>query len=152
MNIKPKERRAILQGEYPSLVRPERPEAGEEVVLKATKVRRGETIPEVSLRVLSSRKNKKGGWAIEYLVKDDRGLYAAQGIGYTRSPARALDKTAPILDPDTIESYTQEAQQSSALLQAEHWRQQKNETLEAKAGRGKQAELAAGRAKKRMEA
>lgn len=150
MNLKPKERASILAGQFPELVRPEKPELGQEIVLKSSKARDHTPIPEVSIRVLSARK-LKNGWKVEYLVKDDRGLYASQGLGYTRSPVRALDPTAPILDPETIESYSQEAQQTQALLQAEHFVRQNTEKAEARAGRGPQAEAAAERAKRRAD-
>ena len=148
--LKPKERQQLLAGHYPDLVRPEKPELGE-IVLKSSRAEDGASIPELSIELLSTHKQKKGGWRVEYLVKDFRGVYAAQGLGYTRSPVRALDSTAPILDPEVIEGYAQEATQGNALRQAEHVRQQKLETAEAKAGRGLRAEQAAIRAKRRAE-
>lgn len=148
MNLKPKETQAILAGHFPEIVRPEKPEP-QEIVLKSLKVGRGESVAQVSLAILGASKTKTGAWKWEYRVKDDRGLYPAQGLGYTRSPQRALDPTAPILDPDTIEQYASEAVQKSALLQAEHWKQQETEKTEARAGRGLQAELAAERARRR---
>lgn len=128
MNLKPKERTAILSGQFPELVRPEKPEVDQEIVLKSQRVARGGTVPEVSIRVLSAQKLATGGWKVEYLVKDDRGLYASRTTmrptqAYTRSPRRALDPEAPVLDPETIEKHAAEAVQASALLQAEHWRE-----------------------------
>lgn len=109
MNLKPKEQASILAGQYPELVRPEKDfEEGEEIVLKTTTTING-PIPEVSICILGHAKRKNGAWEAIYRVKDDRGVYAAQGLGYTRSPARALDKTAPILDPEVIEGYAAHA-------------------------------------------
>lgn len=131
MNLKPKEKSALLAGHFPEIVR-EKPEfsLGEEIVLKTTKTENG-PIPEVTITILGRHKRKNGAWEAIYRVKDDRGVYVSQGLGYTRSPARALDREAPILDPEVIEAYTMEAQQANALLQGEAARRQKIQSKES---------------------
>lgn len=131
MKLKPAERAKLMKGECPELVRSSLEfEIGEEVVLKTTRTEAG-TIPEVSIRILERHKTKNGSWQAIYVLKDDRGLYVDQGIGYTRSPTRALDREAPILDPAIIEQYAAEAEQANALLQGENVRRRKIQSKES---------------------
>lgn len=117
MNLKPKERSQILAGRFPEIVREEPMKLGE-IVLKTTKTLNG-SIPEVAIVITSRHKTKNGAWEAIYTVRDERGVYVNQGLGYTRSPARALDREAPILDPAVIEAYALEAQQANAIRQGE---------------------------------
>lgn len=119
MELKPRERSALLAGSFPEIVR-EQPEfsLGEEIILKTTKTETG-PIPEVTITILGRHKRKNGAWEAIYCVKDDRGVYVSQGLGYTRSPARALDREAPILDPAVIEAYARENEVKTRLLRAE---------------------------------
>jgi len=119
MRLKASERTKLMKGEFPKLVREHLDfKIGEEIVLKTTTTHAG-TIPEVSIRILGRHKTKNGSWQAVYLVRDDRGLYVNQGLGYTRSPARALDREAPIIDPAVIEQYAKENEVSTRLLRAE---------------------------------
>jgi hypothetical protein len=154
MNLKPSEKAAILAGKHPEIVRPhERAcpfEVGEEITLKTTNTING-PIPEVSITVTGHHRHKNGAWEALYSVKDDRGVYVNQGLGYTRSPSRSLDPEAPVLDPEVIEEYAMEAAQKTTLLRAEHKQEAKADRAEARAGRGKDAAEYAARQKKRLE-
>lgn len=132
MKLKPKERAELMAGKFPELVRPHAEfKVGEEIVLSTTRIESG-TIPEVSIRILGRHKTKNGAWQPDYVVTDTRGLYVNQGLGYTRSAARALDREAPILDPAVIEQYAAEAEQRTALLGAERSNEETVGRLEAK--------------------
>jgi hypothetical protein len=145
MRLKASEKAKLLRGEFPELHRTALDfTVGEEIVLKTTKTHAG-TIPEVSIRVLERHKTKNGSWQAIYVVKDDRGLYVNQGLGYTRSPTRALDREAPILDPAVIEKYAAEAEQKSALLGAERTLEQRVEAKEARVGKSRRSERAIAR-------
>lgn len=151
VRLKASERAQLMRGEFPELHRTALDfKVGEEIILKTTKTHAG-TVPEVSIRILERHKTKTGTWQAIYVVKDDRGLYVNQGLGYTRSPARALDREAPILDPAVIEKYAAEAEQKSALLGAERTLEQKAEKAEAKAHNGKLSAEFAARQKTRLE-
>lgn len=153
MRLKPSEKAAILAGKHPEIVRPDQPSSpfveGEEIVLKTTSTING-SIPEVSISFTGHKRRKNGAWEAIYTVKDDRGLYVNQGLGYTRSPSRALDAEAPVLDPEVIAEYAMEATQKTTLLSAEQRQREKakDEGAEHKAGRGKQAREYAARAKR----
>jgi hypothetical protein len=145
VKLKVSERAQLLKGEFPELVRASLDfKIGQEIVLKTTTTHAG-TIPEVSLRILERHKTKNGSWQAIYVVKDDRGLYVNQGLGYTRSPARALDREAPILDPAIIAEYAAEAEQKSALLGAERTLEQKAEAKEQRNGSTPRSERAISR-------
>lgn len=132
MKLTNEETRLILSGDYPRL----EGSGGncpfnvdEEIVLKTTKTMNG-PIPEVLIRITERHVSRKGAWSVVYAVKDNRGLYVNAGLGYTRSPARALDSEAPILDPHVIERYVAEAEHKTALLGAEHSIAETKETLQ----------------------
>lgn len=151
MNLKTKEQHAILAGKFPEIVRPDRDfEEGDEFILKTTKTRHG-SIPEVSIRITGHYRQKNGAWGITYCVKDDRGVYVAQGLGYTRSPTRALDREAPILDPAVIESYATEGVQKTTLLSAEQRQREKLKGKESRIGSSSRAERAVRRHQKAVE-
>lgn len=118
MNLKQKERSALLAGRFPEIVREEPMRLGEEIILK-TRRDHGETIPEFSLLISGRHKTKNGSWKAVYVVRDDRELYLNQGLDYTRSPSRALDREAPVLDPATMERYAKENEVKTRLLRAE---------------------------------
>lgn len=153
--LKPDEQKAILAGHYPEIIRPHEGacpfEVGEEIVLQEQRTRFG-PIPHVSIEITGFGRRKNGAWEARYRVRDGRGVYAAMGIGYTRSPSRALDPEAPILDPDVIEAYAAEGVQKTTLLSAEQRQREKASKAESKAGRGKLAEEYAARERKRLEA
>lgn len=152
MDLKQRERSALLAGKFPEIVR-EQPEfsIGEEIVLKTTKTENG-PIPEVTITILGRHKTKNGAWEAIYKVKDDRGVYVSLGLGYTRSPARALDREAPVLDDAVIEAYALEAQQANALLQGEAARRQKVESKESTVASSPRSQRAKERHINRLEA
>jgi hypothetical protein len=155
MNLKPSEKAAILAGKHPQIVRPPDGacpfEKGEEIILKSTGTLKGK-IPEVSIVIAGKHRHKNGAWEAVYTVKDDRGVYVNQGLGYTRSPVRALDPEAPVLDEEVIEEYAMEAAQATTLLRAEHKQKAIAERAESRASRGQDAEEYAARQRKRLEA
>lgn len=123
MNLKQAEKTKILNGSHPELVRPHENgcpfEVGETIVLKTQGTEAG-PIPHVWIEVTAKHRKNAKTWEAIYTVHDERGVYAAQGLGYTRSPARALDPEAPVLDPAVIEQYASEGAQKTALMGAEH--------------------------------
>lgn len=157
MNLKPSEKRDILAGKHPEIVRPHRAQnagspfvPGEEIILKTTRTLNG-AIPEVSIRITGHHRHKNGAWEAIYSVKDDRGVYVNQGLGYTRSPSRALDPEAPVLDEEVIEQYAMEGQQKTALRSAERSTEQKREGKEARKGSSRRSERAIQRHAKAIE-
>jgi hypothetical protein len=154
MNLKPSEKAAILSGKHPEIVRPHEGtcpfEVGEEITLKTTNTING-PIPEVSITVTGHHRHKNGAWEALYSVKDDRGVYVNQGLGYTRSPSRSLDPEAPVLDPEVIEEYAMDAQAKTALQGAERAAEQKREGKEARKGSSKRSERAIQRHAKAIE-
>jgi len=129
MNLKPKERGAIVRGEFPTIVRPHSPagcpfKVGEILPVRQQKVQGGR-VPIISIRITGKHRKDPKHWEALYAVKDDRGLYMAKGAGYTRSAASSLDWQAPVLDPDActryaIESRLSMAESNERSIEAEH--------------------------------
>lgn len=135
-----KERRAVLAGQYPSLSRPIVPGQpcpymqGEVLTLRSQRSLAG-PVPQVSIRIEGVRRTRKGDWLPQYSVRDDRSLYLARGIGYTRSLAQAVDVQAPVEDEGTLRRFVVEAR----LHQAE--REEAGEAAGAKRDRDQAAAL-----------
>jgi hypothetical protein len=143
------EKRSILAGQHPAIVRAEKGDKGTEIVLRTTRTPIG-PIPQVVVTITGWRKLKRGGYKARYSVQDDRRLYLNRGLGYTRSPSRALDTEAPVLDEETAQRFAMEGEQKIAILGAKQRQKHKaeDEGAEHKAGRGKQAREYAARAKR----
>lgn len=110
MKLKPKERSAIMADEHPEIVRPYESgkpcpfTKGEQIVLRYQKTH-GTPAPLVSITILGHNRTKNGSWKAEYSVRDDRGLYLARGLGYTRSAASSVDWEAGVEDQATLRAY-----------------------------------------------
>lgn len=117
LKLKSQERKAILAGEHPEIVRPhtgECPfEVGEEVVLRWQKTERG-PIPHLWITVTAKHRKSPTAWRAIYSIHDERGLYVAKGAGYTRSPSGSLDWQAPVLDPEAAKQYAVQARLQAA--------------------------------------
>jgi hypothetical protein len=111
VKLKSKERSAIMAGEHPKIVRPYKqgegcPFAkGEQVVIQSQRTH-GKPAPLVSITILGHNRTKNGSWEAEYSVRDDRGLYLAKGVGYTRSASDSLDWEASVEDPETLKRFS----------------------------------------------
>jgi hypothetical protein len=150
MNLKPKEKAAILAGKHPTIVRTEKSDKGQEIVLRSTRTPLG-PVPQVVVTITGWRKLKYGGYKAVYSVEDNRELYLNRGLGYTRSRSRALDTEAPVLDEETAQKFAMEAEQKTVLAGAEHKQEAKTVRAEARAGRGKDAAEYAARQRARTE-
>lgn len=138
MKLTATERNAILRGEFPPIVRTEEVfKKGETIALKSIASLAG-PVPLVSITVLKLKKGKKGEQIPEYSVRDDRGLYLAHNGGYTRSASASLDWEASVDDPSTLQSYVLEGSQKTALQGAEGRQREKASEGQRKLQRAKE--------------
>lgn len=149
MNLSVTEKRSILSGQHPAIVRDTKGDKGTEIVLRTARTPIG-PIPQIVVTITSWRKLKHGGYKARYSVEDDRPLYLNRGLGYTRSKSRALDTEAPVLDEETAQKFAMEAEQKTTLAGAEHKQEVKAERAEARAGRGKDAAEYAARQRRKI--
>lgn len=117
MNLKPRERGAIMKGDFPEIVRPHAGacpfEVGEVLIVRRQKVRGG-SVPLVSIRITGKHRKDPKHWEAFYAVRDDRGLYMSKGLGYTRSVASSLDWEASVLDEGAHDRYATESRLAMA--------------------------------------
>jgi hypothetical protein len=112
--LKASERAKLLRGEWPSLTRPfaegEPPpfQQGEEFVL-----RRFGGAKQVWLTITNVKRERKGGWKVEYSFADHRPLFLRRGGNLTRVAADSCDPEAPVIDKET-----QKAWQAKARLES----------------------------------
>lgn len=154
MNLKQAEKTKILNGSHPELVRPHENgcpfKVGETIVLKTQGTEAG-PIPHVWIEVTGKHRKNAKTWEAIYTVHDFRGVYVNQGLGYTRSPVRALDPEAPVLDPAVIAKYAAEGAQKTALMGAEHRVGEKRAAKERSLPASSRSERAKARHKRSLE-
>jgi hypothetical protein len=112
--LKASERAKLLRGEWPSLSRPfvegaPPPfEQGEEFVLRKF----GGT-KQVWVTIMVVKRERKGGWNIEYSFADHRPLFLRRGGNLTRVAADSCDPEAPVIDKETQKAWQVKARLES---------------------------------------
>lgn len=113
--LKASERAKLLRGEWPSLNRPfveGQPapfDAGEEFVLRRFGGR-----PQVWLTIANVKRERKGGWKVEYRFADHRPLFLRRGGNLTRVAADSCDPEAPVIDKETQKAWHMKSRLESA--------------------------------------
>ena len=83
LNLTEKQRRQIQRGSYPFM--PLEQEIAETIEPHEIRI-----TEQLRVNVTGARKDKKKGWYVEYVVRDDRPRFMRRGQGYTHSLALAV--------------------------------------------------------------
>lgn len=114
MSLKASERAQLLRGEFPSLTRPyvegEPPPfaKGQEIVL-----RKLSGIKQAWLTILVVKRERKGGWSVEYSFRNDTPAFLRRTGGLTNVAADSCDPEAPVIDEATQKAWAAKARLES---------------------------------------
>lgn len=133
MRLEPAERKAILAGGRPSIIRTADRcpfELGDVIALRSLRSLDG-PIPQVAITIVGWRRGKKGEWIARYSIRDDRPLYLGKGLRYTRVRSESIDPEADVLDPKALKRFAEEGHLKTMLRGAFQRHQQEKLADEA---------------------
>lgn len=121
MNLKPKEKAAILAGHHPPLVREGKCpfEKGETISLVTQRSYAGQ-VAQVSITITTIKRGKKGEHLPEYMVRDDRDRFLRHRGGVTASPTQSVDPEASLVPSDFQRRVSAEGRLKTVMAGAKH--------------------------------